>query len=230
MSSPTVTRLAEVAARPAGQALGAVMGVLARLRRRRPLHPRGVLLAGALAASGDRARSVLPAARTDVLVRLSVSVGLPRGWPDVWGLAVRWTDDAGAPQDVLFASTGHGLVTRYVLAPRRALTGGWLTTLMPLRAPWGPVLLALRPLDAASSAGVALEVLHASPFGPWRPFGTLELHGPREPDATRDGPDPGVRFNPTRHAPRHLGTYRWEDLLREPAYAVAQRTAPVERR
>jgi hypothetical protein len=225
-----MTRLAEVAARLAGQALGAVMGVLARLRRRRPLHPRGVLLAGTLAASGDRARSVLPAARTDVLVRLSVSVGLPRGWPDIWGLAVRWTDDAGAPQDVLFASTGQGPVTRYLLAPRRTLTGGWLTTLMPLRAPWGPVLLALRPLDAASGAGVVLEVLHASPFGPWRPFGTLELHGPREPDATRDGPDPGVRFDPTRNAPRHLGTYRWEDLLRTPAYAVAQRTARVERR
>ena len=46
-----------------------------------------------------------------------------------------WTDD-GAPQDVLFASTGHGRLTRYVLTARRRLTGGWLTTLMPLRAPW----------------------------------------------------------------------------------------------
>jgi hypothetical protein len=169
-----------------------------------------------------------------VLVRLSVSVGLPRGWPDVWGLAVRWTDD-GAPQDVLFASTGHGPATRYVLAPRRTLMGGWLTTLMPLRAPWGPALLALRPLDqpppgSAPRTGVVLEVLHASPLGPWRPFGTLELHGPVSDDATRDGPDPGVRFDPTRHAPRHLGTYRWEDLLRTPAYAVAQRTARVEER
>ncbi|AEG45480.1 hypothetical protein L600_001500000430 [Isoptericola variabilis J7] len=140
----TVTRLMEHTARGAGAALAGVVAAVALARRRRPLHPRGVLLDGVLEAVDPRAASVLPARRTEVLVRLSVSVGMPRGLPDVVGVAVRWTDD-GAPQDVLFASTGRGRLTRYVLTARRRLTGGWLTTLMPLRAPWGPVLLALRP-------------------------------------------------------------------------------------
>src|SRR5690606_7187350 len=105
--------------------------------------------------------------------------GLPRGWPDVVGVALRWTDD-GAAQDVLFASAGRGRVTRYVLAPRRRLLGGWMSTLMPLRSPCGPHVLALRPdKEAAHAVGLpVLEVLEASPLGRWQRFGALELHGP----------------------------------------------------
>lgn len=219
-ASAKVERLA----RPVGAGLAAAVGGVALLRGRRPLHPRGVLLDGVLVAADDRAASVLPASRIDVLVRLSVSVGLPRGLPDVVGMAVRWIDD-GAPQDVLFASTGRSRLTRYMLAPRRRVTAGWLTTLMPLRAPWGPVLLALRPSSASPGRSATFEVLQAPPLGPWVPFGTLELHGPRTPEQSRDGDDPGVRFDPTVHAPRRLGTYPWEDVLRAPAYAVARRLA-----
>lgn len=216
------TAVAELVARPVGAALAAVVAAGALMRGRRPLHPRGVLLDGVLEAADPRAASVLPARRVDVLVRLSVSAGLPRGLPDVVGVAVRWTDD-GAPQDVLFASTGHGRFTRYVLAPRRRLAAGWLTTLMPLRAPWGPVLLALRRSAAVPGRRATFEVLQAPPLGEWVPFGTLELRGPRTPAASRDGDDPGVRFDPTVNAPRRLGSYGWEDALRAPAYAVARR-------
>ncbi len=209
-------------ARPVGLALAGVVGALAVARRKRPMHPHGVLLEGTLVAADDRAASVLPEPVVDVLVRLSLSVGLPRPFPDVVGIAVRWTD-GGAPQDVLFASTGRGRLTRYVLVPRRRLAGGWLTTMMPLRAPWGPVVLALRPLSASPGRSVTFEVLQAPPGGAWTRFGTLELHGPRAGSTPRDGDDPDVRFDPTRNAPHRLPAYRWEELLRAPAYALARR-------
>jgi hypothetical protein len=213
---------------PVGAALAAVTGVVARALRRRPLHPRGVLLRATLVVAEDEAGAVaVPQGRTDTLVRVSLAVGLPSGLPDVVGLAVRWTDD-GAPQDVLFSSAGLGHVTRYVLAPRRRLMRGGFSTLMPLRSPHGPVVLGLRPDPGATRAhGVpTLEVLEASPLGPWRRFGAIELHGPVA-GRTRDGDDPGVRFDPTRNAPRRLGTYAWEDALRAPVYAAARRGSTV---
>ncbi len=219
----TTSRISTLA-RPAGLALAGVVGALALARRKRPMHPHGVLLEGTLVAADDRAASVLPARVVDVLVRLSLSVGLPRPLPDVVGIALRWTD-GGAPQDVLFASTGHGRLTRYVLVPRRRLAGGWLTTMMPLRAPWGPVVLALRPLSASPGRSVTFEVLQAPPSGAWTRFGTLELHGPRAGSTPHDGDDPDVRFDPSRNAPDRLGAYRWEELLRAPAYALARRLA-----
>jgi hypothetical protein len=209
-------------ARPVGRALAAATGALARLRHRRPIHTRGVLLDATLVVAEDEAGAVaVPQGRTDALARLSLSAGMPRGVPDVVGVAVRWTED-GAPQDVLFSSSGSGRLTRYVLAPRRALLGGWFSTVMPLRSPHGPVVLALRPDRATTRARgvVTLEILEATPLGPWHRFGALELHGPaRDP---RDGDDPGVRFDPTLDAPRRLGTYGWEDRLRAPGYAAAR--------
>ncbi|WP_435737517.1 hypothetical protein V5D56_02645 [Cellulosimicrobium sp. PMB13] len=218
----------EAVVRPVGTALAAATGAMARALGRRPLHPRGVLLRATLVVAEDEAGAVaVPQGRTDALVRVSLAVGLPRGCPDVVGLAVRWTD-GGAPQDVLFSSAGSGRVTRYVLAPRRRLMHGAFSTLMPLRSPHGPVVLGLRPDPGATRARgtPVLEVLEASPIGPWRRFGAIELHGPPA-GTTRDGDDPAVRFDPTRNAPRLLGTYAWEDALRAPVYAAARRGSLV---
>lgn len=219
-----VTGLVEAIARPVGAALAAVTGTVAHLRSGRPMHARGVVLRATLVVAEDEAGATsVPQGRTPATVRVSLAAGLPRGWPDVVGIAVRWTDD-GAPQDVLLASAGYGRGTRYVLAPRRELLGGWFSTLMPLRSPHGPVLLAVRPDRVATRATgtPTLEALEASPFGPWRRFGAIELHGPVA-GATHDGDDPGLRFEPTRHAPHRLGTYAWEDALRAPGYAAARR-------
>ncbi|WP_139123016.1 hypothetical protein [Cellulosimicrobium cellulans] len=219
-----MTGVGTTAARGTGAALAAATGALARLRRSRPFHTRGVLLSATLVVAEDEAGAVaVPQGRTDALARVSLSAGMPRGLPDVVGIAVRWTED-GAPQDVLFSSSGHGRLTRYALAPRRALLGGWFSTIMPLRSPHGPVVLALRPDPEATRARgvVTLEILEATPLGPWQRFGALELHGPAA-GASRDGDDPGLRFDPTRDAPRRLGTYAWEDRLRAPGYAAARR-------
>ncbi|WP_431891527.1 hypothetical protein [Cellulosimicrobium funkei] len=216
--------LVETLSRPVGAALAAATGTVARVRDGRPMHARGVLLRGTLVVAEDEAGAAsVPQGRTPVTVRVSLGAGLPRGLPDVVGIAVRWTDD-GAPQDVLFASSGRGRLTRFLLVPRRALLGGWLSTLMPLRSPHGPRVLALRPdHDAARGAGTpVLEVLEATPLGAWHRFGAVELHGP-EAGSAHDGDDPEVRFDPTGHAPRHLGTYGWEDALRARGYRAARR-------
>jgi len=218
-----VTGLVEAVARPAGAALAAVTGTVARVRRGRPMHARGVLLRATLVVAEDEAgAAVVPQGRTPATVRVSLGAGAPRGWPDVVGVAVRWTDD-GALQDVLFSSSGRGRLTRWAMLLRREPMGGWFSTLMPLRSPHGPRVLALRPdRDAARARGVpVLEVLEATPLGQWHRFGALELHGPEQ--AEHDGDDLRVRFDPTRRAPRRLGTYAWEDALRDPAYAAARR-------
>ena len=226
-SSTTLTRPVEVVTRPVGAALAVVFGALARVLRARPIHPRGVLLDAALVVAEDEAGAeVLPQGRTDALARLSLGAGLPRGWPDVVGLAVRWHAD-GEPQDLLFSSSRPGRLLRFTPLPRRRL-GGWFGTLMPLRTASGPVLLALRPDAAATRATGTLtyELLQATPAGPWQRFGALELRGPLLPGRAapaRDGEDPQVRFDPTLNAPRGLGTYRWEDLLRSQSYAAARR-------
>ena len=210
--------------RPLGAALGAAAGLLAAVRGGRPIHARGVVLRASLVVAEDEAGAdAVPQGRTAALVRVSLAVGLPRGLPDVVGLVVRWSDD-GAPQDVLFASAGHGRRTRHLLVPRRELLGGWFSTLMPLRSPHGPVVLGLRPDRAAGRAlgAPVLEVLSAVPGGPWRRFGALELHGPPA-GVAHDGDDPELRFDPTRHAPHRLGTYAWEDVLRAPGYLAARR-------
>jgi hypothetical protein len=220
--------VADLLARTVGALLAGPIGASARLLNQRPLHPWGVMLRGALVVAEDEAGAqVLPQGRTEAMARLSLGAGLPRGWPDVVGLAMRW-HAGGEAQDLLLSSAGPGRLARFLPLPRRRLMG-WFSTVMPLRTASGPALLALRyDRDATALTGtVTLEMLVASPRGPWRRFGALELHGPDTRPGGHDGDTPSVRFDPTLHAPRGMGTYVWEDRLRSPAYAAARRGAPV---
>jgi hypothetical protein len=198
----------------AGGVLAGVFGVAAALRRARGLHPLGVVGRGTLELTGDErapaAAELGSPATLDVVVRVSRAAGLPSPWPDVGGLAVRWVDD-GRPQNLLLASTGLGRLSRYLPHPRRRPLAGPLTTLLPLRGAHGPVVLAVRPAGFP-----VLELLAATPLGRWHPIGRLTLELREEDDAS-------VRFDPTTHPPGSLGTYRWEDLLRERAYAASRR-------
>ena len=71
--------------------------------------------------------------------RWSRAMGLPRGWPDVEGLALRLTGAApeGDAADLLFASTGEHAWSRYLLTLRPPRRFGRLTTLLPVCAPAG---------------------------------------------------------------------------------------------
>lgn len=210
-ASRTVSRLL---ASPVGLVLATLVAALAMVLRQRPLHPWGVTVRAAVVA--DEGDDTLPAGRTEAVGRVSLGAGMPRGWPDVVGIALRWYDGDGRPQDVLLSSAGPGPVSRFVPLPRRRILG-WFSTVMPLRTPSGPALLALRPAGAAPAGGVLLDVLRASPRGPWRRVGGVELLGPVSQH---------LRFDPTSHAPHGLETYGWEDGLRSLAYAAARRAAP----
>lgn len=209
-----------------GQLLGRVLGVLATLRRDKPLHPRGRTLRGELTTWGG-ARSWgtpfldEPSTRT-CLVRLSRAAGLPRGWPDLGGIAVRLdgaatlpadegrtTDPAGEGGDLLVATTGTGRLGRFVLVPRRR-TDAAMTTLLPLRSRRGPLVLRFTPEGADSWLLSA-----TSARGRWEPRGRLVVAG--------DDGDAPVRFDPVHRVPAGLEQYPWVAAVRGPAYVLARR-------
>jgi hypothetical protein len=115
-------------ARIGGNVLAGLVAAVRLVRRPRPLHPHGVALTGTLTPGAGRVASGLAwldglDAPLDVDARFSRGGGLPPALPDVLGLALRIPGDDGATVDVLLASTGLSPVGRFLLAPRRALSG-----------------------------------------------------------------------------------------------------------
>lgn len=207
----------ERAADLGGQALSVLINRVYGLGRARPLHPRGEARAATwtVEASGltpTGAPCLDRSGTRHCLVRHSRAVGLPSGWPDIEGIAVRLeagADDPGG--DILLAGTGDGFATRHVLWPRR--TDGTCTTLFPLCSPSGPVLVRLSP-----SGPDAWRISWARPGGDWHACGTLALED-------RPVPPSGPHFDPVLHAPEGLEHYRTAALLRRTAYVQARRQA-----
>ena len=209
----------------AGMALAAIFGALARARGTRALHAVGVCGRGTLKfePGTDHGVPLLSGARShSCLVRASRAVGLPR-LPDIEGLALRIDGPDGG--DLLFASTGAGMVTRHLLVPRLPFRLGTLTTLMPLRTAGGGLLLRLEPergsrghpgQGRAQRPPTAYRVWIAAPGRPWHERGRLDV-------AWEDG-DCSRRHDPVGHPP--AGTWfgaTWA-RLRDPSYAASQRT------
>jgi len=214
-------------ARLVGGLLGTAVAGVRRLRDR-PLHPTGVVLSGTLhlEAPGAPGGAALGAPTVhDVVVRISRGGGLPEPWPDLFGLAVHWTDD-GRPQDLLLSATGLGRATRFLLAPRRRPLAGAYGTLMPFRDLDGrPVMLAAVPAVAHCPsrerttglqhlADTELLLLSAHPAGRWRRLGLLRCGRALDTDA--------LRTDPVLHVPGALGTYAWAAALRAPSYRAAR--------
>lgn len=205
------------AATIAGLALGAALAGVAVLRRGRPLHPRGVVVPARLTVrQGPGWLGTLGRGDThEVLARFSRAVGLPQGWPDIQGLALRWPGRSG-PNDLLLASTGTGPWGRYLLTVRRRPLGGALGSLMPFATAAGPVVLSAQPTGEPRH----LSLRWATPRGPWHTFGDLVW----DEAGTADAP---VRFDPVRHCPDGLATYPWADRARRYAYRWARAAGPV---
>ena len=146
----------------------------------------------------------------DVVVRVSRAVGLPTWLPDIQGLALRF-DPGGTPGDLLFATTGHGRITRFVLTPSRGMRRP-MTTLLPYRTPCGPLLLGARQTHDR-----LFELSWATLAGPWWTFAELALL----PDEAEQ--DPEISFDPVLHQIPGLEPYEWVRRLREPGYARARR-------
>jgi hypothetical protein len=209
-----IRRVATAAAGAGGQVLGAVFRVAGEIPHRdKPLHPRGRIVRAELRRHGLQPPSgveFLDAVGTqDVLVRESRSVGLPPGLPDISGLALRVTEPDGTHADLLFATTGRGRVSRYVLTPSRTLYGRPMTTLLPYRSAAGRVLLGLREVRPGT-----LELACSVDGGDWRPFADLTI--------SRTGADADVSFDPVLNVPPGLEQYDVVRRLREPAYRGAR--------
>jgi len=217
-------------ARAAGAGLAVPLGLLARLRRGKPIHPRGAVHDVAVHRRGARDAGRPwgapwldePGSHTG-LVRFSRAVGLPRPLPDVLGLAVRFATDDGT-HDLLLASTGLGRASRYLLLPRRRPDRTAYTSVMPYRTPRGPVLLAAVPaLGAPASPGTRVlrfTLAAATPLGAWEPLGALEVTGWGECSPAEDAP---VAFDPVPHPLPGLAVPAVVAGVRAPGYAAARR-------
>lgn len=210
----------------AGQVVGGAVALLSRARRvEKPMHPRGYVAPAVLrrhrtSAEPSGAAFLDEAGEDDVLVRVSRSIGLPAPWPDVNGIAIRVSSPgaAGGTADVLLSGTGHGRLTRYLLAPAVRETGGFYGTLLPYGSPTGPVHLGARQRDAAT-----WELLWSRAWAPgsaWTSFAVLEL----DPSAVAAREDRDIAFDAVRAAPPGLEVLAWHRRLREPSYAAARRS------
>ena len=215
MPARRMTEVARTAARPMGLALAAATRAVSVLRPApKPLHPRGSLHEARIHRHGSDPRTGVPwldePGEDEVVVRLSRAIGLPAGWPDIHGLALRLVAD-GVPGDLLFASTGRGRAGRFLLTLGRRPEDRPMTTLLPYRTEPGPVLL-----GAFATAPGTYELCWARGAGPWHHFGALEL-------AERARPGE-ISFDPVRHRVGGLEPYPALTLLREPAYRSARRS------
>ena len=208
-----------------GKVMGIALGVAGRLRRGKPLHPRGELFRGRLTVAGTGRGWGVPLlddpSESDVLVRVSRAMGLPGGLPDIHGVAVRLPQPDRKPVDLLFATTGTGPLTRYVLRLRRSDRKS-MTTLLPVHTSTGALALRLTPVPQDGGRAWALSAARPGERL-WQPVGTLvaDAH-PVAPD-----PDPPLRFDPVRNLPDGVEQYAWVRRLRDPAYVLARRWSPA---
>lgn len=182
----------------------------------KPLHPRGEVVTGRLRRLGASPSTGVPwldgQGSDRVLVRASRAVGLPDGFPDIHGLAIRVPVEGGGHGDLLLATTGTGRLSRFVLTPGRRAESRPLTTLLPYRTPAGPLML-----GAVARDEHRYEIAFAPASGTWHPFAELTL-------STEPGGDPLMSFDPVRNTLPGLENYDWVRRLREPAYATARRS------
>ena len=193
----------------------ATQGVASLRPARKPLHPDGDVVQGRIYRRG----SDLPTGvawideegEDDVVVRRSRAIGLPQSLPDIHGLAVRVPTDAG-DGDILFATTGFGRVTRFVLTACRQPRSRPMTTLLPYDTDSGALLLAADGVEPGS-----YDLSWARPSGEWHLFGVLLLSTTRSDDTE-------ISFDPVQHQIPGLRQYPSVRRLREPAYFRARRS------
>lgn len=213
-------RLPSPAARAAGAALAAGLGLVAWVTGRKPLHAEGRTWAADLRIDAPHADLDVPLLRDrgvhPCTVRVSRAVGTPSGWWDIGGLALRLpaAGTLGRPADLLFATTGTGRVTRHLLRPVRRATGRPLTTLLPTRAGGHSMALLVRPVDDEPEPQ-EFELAVAVDRGAWDVVGLLQLRQERF--------DAALRFDPIVDELDGTTAPAWVVAVREPAYRWARR-------
>jgi hypothetical protein len=214
----------------AGRLVAVPLGALARLRRGKPMHPRGAVFDGLLERTGNAPAWGVPwldAETADqVLVRFSRGAGVPAPWPDLLGLAVR-VPGPEQPIDLLLTTTGSGPLLRWVPLVRRDAAVAY-TSIMGYRSDAGSLRIAAFPefpsapsepaalAEVVRDAGLSFTLAAARGAKRWRPFGRLTLTAPRQPL------DPDVRFDAVQHPPPGLTADGPMARFRAPAYARAR--------
>lgn len=193
---------------------------LAHAREARAFHPRGRTCHATVETyGGDYGVDLLDrAAEYPALARLSRGAGLPPGWPDVLGVAVRVRDAGGPGADLdLLASTvvGTAPVARHVPWPRRRAVSPY-TSVAGYRTRRGRRYLAVLPDPGVPPlAGVpgGFRLAVASAWGAWRVFGRVRLTG-----LAPDELDAALAFDPVLRTVPGLAPEGWLWRLRAAAY------------
>jgi hypothetical protein len=215
---PKAQQLGHDAAALSGKALEGVFAAAARIRpARKPLHPRGLLHTVTIERVGLPDGIGVPwideSGTSTGLARVSRAIGIPGALPDIYGLSLRLPLDGGAHADILFATTGLGRLSRFVLFPARHAGQRAYSTLLPYRTASGPVVLAAVP---TRTDGLTFELAFASLGGAWQPFARMIL--------TEATSDDSPSFDPVLNQLPGLGSYGWAAALREGAYRAARRS------
>lgn len=214
-------RFAEAIGGAGGALLAAAFGAAARIRGTRALHPVGVCGHGRLTVTPGPPSGVLvldDPGPHDCMLRWSRATGRQRGL-DVEGLALHL--DGPGRGDVLFASTGTGVLGRHLLVVRPPLRHGPLSTLLPLQSARGPLLLALDPAAPEDQhPPTAYRLLVSAPGRPWHPRGRLDITW-----TDRDCPR---RHDPVGHPPVGTWTHPFWAALRDPSYVASQQVEARE--
>ncbi|SFK18952.1 hypothetical protein [Amycolatopsis sacchari] len=196
---------------------------LAHVRHARAFHPDGVLADGTFTPV-RRGSWPLPDGPVEVRARLSKGVGVPRGFRDVLGLAVRIPLETG-PWDLTFSTIGP--FGRVVPFPSAGWCEAPFSSLAPYRVDGGLRWLLAQAaggqpdVDASLRAarrlvrggGFELVVAEAQATGVPRPIAQLRLH-----TVCDDAEKPA--FDPMLHHPPGVTLYPdWLAKARELAYA-----------
>lgn len=218
-SESVASRLGAVAAAAPGAVLGAVFGAAALVRRTKPLHPEGSVGEGVLEITAPQRQLGVPLLAErgphSCTVRWSRAMGLPDSLPDFEGLAVRLEGADGRPADLLFASTGTGAVSRFVLVPRSPGRHGPQTTLLPVSAGGSSLMFQVTPSSVpAQGLPTGFDLAVATSGSSWTPVGTLTVQW---------GPDRPMRFDPVENLLPGTEQYPLVRVLREPSYFLARR-------
>ena len=184
---------------------------LSSLRGRRVFHPYGVAFDATVDITDpqDNGTALFSSSgRRRAIVRVSGGAGLPRPFPDNFGIAVRVFDayGTGEHQDLLMNVSGTLPGARHLLLPALTVTDGHYSTVLPYRIGTMIGVVGAKPVLAGDAAAPAtlddlasdaeagrirFELLLASLVGRWKRVGDIEV-GRRLPEAVSEN----LAFNP----------------------------------
>jgi hypothetical protein len=221
-------------------------GAVSALRGGRSLHPNGLAFHATLdiepAPPGFRSAPLLRRPQAvPAIIRLSRSLGLPEGMPDIYGAAIRVPDayGAGRHQDLMLVTGGENAFARHVFSPARGYAGRTMSTILPYRIGDRSWVFLLRAEDDSRSPGrlhsladvaaaakertLAFELSLAPALGgaPVH-IGHLRLDRPLAADEEHS-----LKFNPA-NCGGGIEPATWLNRLRPDSYRASQAARPLE--